>query len=69
MAVAATGRDKRQQRRARKRAAAIAAAEAALAIQCPTCGAVPGVWCFVRRHLGPDMHERRYNAATSTKEA
>lgn len=39
-------------------------AETALAITCPACGAEPGVWCFWRRLLGPDMHERRWSAAT-----
>jgi hypothetical protein len=55
---------KSKARKERQRAAQIARSETALAITCPACGAKPGVWCFWRHLLGPDMHERRY-AATS----
>lgn len=50
-------------RRARQAAATQAHAAAALELTCPRCGTEPGVWCFMRGRLGPDMHERRWNAA------
>lgn len=59
---------KSKARRERRRTAAIARVLAALAIPCPACKAPAGAWCFERRLLGPDMHERRWHAAT-TKES
>lgn len=72
-----TGLDKRQQRRARRRARQQAAqlTHAALARTCPTCKTAPGIWCGpVLSHavfgpITPWMHEQRYTATSTTKEA
>lgn len=55
----------RKARAARRQAEAHALTEAALSIACPTCRVQPGLWCYTRGALGPDMHERRWQTAQS----